>query len=78
MCQWSSGCGTNTTINCKNCGTSMCSTCKRNSGDGTPVRSGNAGACGKCGKNFRSFRKSWLPDFFKRKKEVIVKSLFNL
>ena len=52
MCKHSSGCGTSDTINCKACGTSMCKGCKRNSADGTPVRSGNAAACGKCGKNY--------------------------
>eukprot|EP00118_Oscarella_pearsei_P004688 m.20444 g.20444 ORF g.20444 m.20444 type:complete len:54 (+) comp28018_c0_seq1:137-298(+) len=53
MCKWSSGCGSSSTMNCKNCGTSMCKQCHRNIGDGTPVRSGNSGACGKCKKNFR-------------------------
>jgi len=52
MCKWSLVCGTSDVIHCKSCGTAMCKGCKRNLGDGTPVRSGNAAACGKCGHNY--------------------------
>jgi hypothetical protein len=50
MCKHSSGCGTSDKVSCKSCGTSMCKACKRNSDDGTPVRSGNSASCGKCSK----------------------------
>ena len=52
MCKYSSGCGSSSSINCKNCGVALCKQCHRSLKTGNPPSSGNSAQCGDCKKNF--------------------------
>lgn len=53
MCKYSSGCGSSSSINCKNCGVALCKQCHRSLKTGNPTASGNSAQCGDCKKNYK-------------------------
>ena len=53
MCKFSSGCGSSSTMNCKNCGCNLCKQCHRSLKTGNPPPSGNSAQCPECKKNFK-------------------------